>query len=303
MVNYNISGGKRFRSSFCRSLLATFDHKQPLEVINSFELCLEILQACCLMADDMVDESPTRRGRPSWHTVVGLQAINDIGLLRETANYIVKQNLGHHSNYAALLDLISEATRIAYCGQTLDMMTSDNFKQSGDFSSYTLDVYQEIMKMKGGFTTFVGPTRLALLIYGKTDQTMLLAFDHLAIRLAELHGMQDDMIDVYGDETLTGKKGTDIVNAKCAWPIVTALSLATEEQRNILIENFGKADEECEQKVKSVFDELDIKSLFKEKEKQMSVEITKEIDKLCKEYEVNPIPFKDLLKLLMNRKK
>jgi len=62
MLDYNLSGGKLFRSTVFRSLISTMDHGQPLEVLESLELCLETLQACCLIADDIVDKSPTRRG-------------------------------------------------------------------------------------------------------------------------------------------------------------------------------------------------------------------------------------------------
>jgi farnesyl diphosphate synthase len=40
--------------------------------------CAEIMQACALVADDIIDGSETRRGSPCWYTLdeVGLSAIN-----------------------------------------------------------------------------------------------------------------------------------------------------------------------------------------------------------------------------------
>ena len=55
--------------------------------------CLEWLQACFLVADDIMDQSPTRRGKPCWYKQEGvdLTAINDTFILECTVYNILKR--------------------------------------------------------------------------------------------------------------------------------------------------------------------------------------------------------------------
>lgn len=61
---------------------------------------------------------------------------------------------------------------------------------------------------------------------------------------------------------MLGKIGTDIQDSKCGWLIVQALSRATPKQRNILEGNYGQKDPAKVDKVKAVFKELDLATVY-----------------------------------------
>lgn len=80
--------------------------------------------------------------------------------------------------------------------------------------------------------------------------------------MGEFFQIQDDYLDCYGDPEVIGKIGTDIQDNKCGWMIVQALKLATPAQREVLQANYAQKDMAKVQKVKDVYNELDLKSVF-----------------------------------------
>lgn len=62
---------------------------------------VELLQATMLVLDDIMDESPTRRGKPSWYRVpeVGMAAVNDATLLESAIYMLLKKYFGGRQIY------------------------------------------------------------------------------------------------------------------------------------------------------------------------------------------------------------
>lgn len=61
-----LSGGKRLRAAFCYWGYIGAGGKDCQEIISA-ATALELLQACALVHDDVMDASDTRRGKPSIH--------------------------------------------------------------------------------------------------------------------------------------------------------------------------------------------------------------------------------------------
>jgi farnesyl diphosphate synthase len=98
----------------------------------------------------------------------------------------------------------------------------------------------------------------------------------------------------------SGKVGTDIEDNKCSWLIVNALKLASPGQRLILESNYGKKDEECVRRVKDVYLELDVLSIFNEYEERVHSELREQIRAVTV---VPPVCFSSLLDKIYKRKK
>jgi farnesyl diphosphate synthase len=53
-----------------------------------------------------------------------------------------------------------------------------------------------------------------------------------------------------------GKIGTDIEDAKCPWLVCKALELVSEDQKQILVDHYGKHEAEGAQNVEELYKEL-----------------------------------------------
>ena len=118
-------------------------------------------------------------------------------------------------------------------GQMLDMRTAVPGKV--DFSGYTMETYQRIVKFKTAYYSFYLPVAQALLLAGYDGKQA--AFDEalsVLLPMGEYFQIQDDYLDCYGDAKTIGKVGTDIQDNKCGWLIVQALLRASPAQRKVL---------------------------------------------------------------------
>lgn len=106
------------------------------------------LQAYFLVADDMMDNSITRRGQPCWYRVpyVGLVAIND-GIILEACIYrLLKKHFGGSPMYVHLLDLFHDTTSQTAHGQLLDTTTAPIGTVSLESSCYVLSLSAETLQ-------------------------------------------------------------------------------------------------------------------------------------------------------------
>ncbi|KEP67390.1 UNVERIFIED_CONTAM: polyprenyl synthetase superfamily protein [Hammondia hammondi] len=85
--------------------------------------CVELLQSCFLVMDDVMDHSLTRRGKTCWYRCDGIgvsNAVNDSLVLEAAVYRVLRQYLGDHPAYAQLQDLLLGNTFTTLIGQHLD---------------------------------------------------------------------------------------------------------------------------------------------------------------------------------------
>jgi len=112
--------------------------------------------------------------------------------------------------------------------------------------------------------------------------------------------IQDDYLDCFGDEQVTGKIGTDIQDCKCSWLFVQAKKAASPAQKELLFANYGQNDPAKIAIVKNLYRELELERKYEEYEESSYNTISHHISEMY-----NGLPkslFVDMLNKIYKRK-
>jgi farnesyl diphosphate synthase len=288
LFDYNVPGGKMFRAQMLLKAVMLLDSNASQETINhAFILgwCLEALQASFLIADDIMDASVMRRGKPSWFTCdgVGMIAVNDAIMIQSLISKILgfvfkKKNPGL---YLSLLELFLDVAFKTEIGQLMDLLLGMEKSGSkmdisilllGHLQRFTMKNYLSMIKYKTAFYSFYLPVASAWCLVNKGLHLELPnAAVHTLFLLGEHFQIQDDYLDCYGDPIVIGKVGTDIQEGKCTWLFVSALEILNQSREssdilNQLISNYGQVPSEHSTAsisiVKSIYQTLKLKEHY-----------------------------------------
>lgn len=277
MIQYSIHGGKCARgiltaSSFLELTGYTAgDHMYDVGFILGW--AIEFLQAAFLIADDLMDQSQTRRGKQCWYLTdgVGDNAVNDT-LIMENLVYVIIDSLrGDYLSDDTVDEITTEFRRITTLttiGQSLDTKATE----------FDFEWYNVIVENKTTYYTFWIPTIIAIIASEKLSRESYMdeGFTNFLLGFGLLFQVQDDYIDVFADEKVTGKKGTDIVDRKITWLSCKAYEISTPQQRELLTKEY-ETPEERFRSVYQLYVDLGIESLFHEFAAQKERELEEQL--------------------------
>jgi len=281
LYNYNVPHGKLIRGLMtvhCYQSLVNKATKPDIEKAAALGWCVEWLQASYLVLDDIMDHSLTRRGRPCWYKLpkIGLAAVND-GLILEGAPVRI---LRHYFSdkprlYLKLRHIFDEISYKTQIGQLLDITTSD---RDFDINNLSKERYDQIVKLKTAYYTFYLPFYCAIVCSEIELQAgELESVESLALLFGYYFQVQDDFLDCFGDPNVTGKIGTDIQDNKCSWLAVTFLESASEEEKTIFQNNYGRNEEAKIEVIKELYQKNCLKEKFSEFENTLFSQCTQTI--------------------------
>jgi geranylgeranyl diphosphate synthase, type II len=253
-VSYCLSlGGKRMRPVM--TLLGCELFGGNAQKAMSAAIGLELFHNFTLMHDDIMDNAPIRRGKPSVHMKWSANTAILSGDVMFALAY--QHMMGVDDAYLRPIMALFNKTVLEVCeGQQYDM----NFEAIHHVSG---EQYIEMIRLK----TAVLPAaclKTGAIIANAPEKDA----DHL-YRFGEGIGIgfqiKDDWLDVFGDETTFGKKsGGDIVSNKKTWLYIKALEQANGQQRQLLLDAYASkptGPEEKIRQVKDVFLDLNIDKL------------------------------------------
>lgn len=262
-------GGKRIRPALLLLACDLFDSNYQKAL--SPALGVEVFHNFTLLHDDLMDNSPIRRGMPTVH----IKWNSNIAILSGDVMSILANNLICKVDpdvSTSVFNLFSK-TALEVCeGQMLDMEYSEK-------DNVTIPEYINMIGLKTS-VLIAASLSIGALVGGakKTDSDVLYNF---GMNLGLAFQLQDDLLDTYGDQQLFGKKiGNDIITNKKTFLLIKALEKAKGHNYNDLMNYFSDKKFDGEEKINHVikiYNDLEIKS---ETEKQINMYFSKSLENL-----------------------
>ncbi|HEY7107744.1 MAG TPA: polyprenyl synthetase family protein [Acidimicrobiia bacterium] len=230
------TAGKRFRPAFCYWAFvgAGGDPADPT-VIDACA-AIEMVHACALVHDDVMDGASTRRGAPSVHRqfVDRHQATSSRGEARrfgEGAAILVGDFAFVYADMLFASAAANRDARAVYDELRLELCVGQFLDLSGAAGSRRDRAQADRIEVyKSGKYTVERPLHLGAALAGRLDDLSepLTAF---GISLGRAFQMRDDVLGVLGDPELTGKPvGGDLREGKLTPLLAAAIAAADDDQ-------------------------------------------------------------------------
>lgn len=253
-ISYTLGlGGKRIRPALLLLANNLFGGKDK-DALNS-ALAIEVFHNFTLVHDDIMDESPLRRGKTSvykkWNTNVAILS-GDV-MLMQAIQLLGKTN---HPHLHRVLKMFN-STAIQVCeGQQLDM----NFETS---TTVSIDDYLKMIELKTAVLLGTSLKIGAVIANASSDNA-----NHIyefGKNLGIAFQLMDDVLDLYGNPKKVGKRiGGDVIANKKTYLLLKAQELAigrTKKDLEFCLNSSILEDESKVEKVKTIFNTLNIKQL------------------------------------------
>lgn len=222
-------------------------------------VALELFHNFSLIHDDIMDQAPLRRGKPTVHQKWNLPTAilsGDVLLIK------VYELLSRIDDHDKIMKIFNRMAAEVCEGQQMDLLFET--KQTG----VSVAQYKKMISLKTA-ALLSACVEIGALIAGanENDQKLMAAF---GLNLGVAFQLQDDLLDVYGEAEKFGKqRGGDIIANKKTFLHLKAIEMSNlnsykKEELEQWV-SFNPADDsQIEQKVSAVteiYDFFDIKSV------------------------------------------
>jgi geranylgeranyl diphosphate synthase type I len=243
-----LTGGKRLRPAFAYWGWRGAGGPDCAEIIPAVA-ALELLQACALIHDDVMDGSDTRRGAPSAHRQFAARhraagwigpaeafgsgaaiLLGDLALV--WADQLLYQAPLSPERLAASKPVYDRMRVELMAGQYLDLVEQGR-------ASASVERSMRVARYKSAKYTVEGPLHLGGTLAGAPPE-LLDIYSNYGIPVGEAFQLRDDVLGVFGDPAVTGKPaGDDLREGKRTVLVAVALDRGTQAQRAVMNRHLG----------------------------------------------------------------
>ncbi len=251
-------GGKRLRPVL--TLMACEAMGSDANLAIDAAVGIELFHNFTLLHDDVMDKAAVRRGQPTvhrrWNENVAI--LSGDAMLTMAMQYVMKTDIAPEM-LQPVMEVFNTTAMEIYEGQQWDM----DYEQRAEV---TEDDYLEMIRLKT--SVLLGcACKVGALIAG-ADVVSVEALYELGLNLGLAFQLQDDVLDVWGDEATFGKEiGGDIMNNKKTYLLINALNRAEGddlgELRRWITDEYAMRQEKVPA-VRAIYERLGLRQLAQE---------------------------------------
>jgi geranylgeranyl diphosphate synthase, type II len=225
-------GGKSIRPALCMATCQAFGG--DADAARTSAVAIEMLHNAFLVHDDVEDESELRRGEPTMHMKHGVPlAVNAGDMLNALSLRMLRENvpvLGERLTWR-VIDEFDHMMQESLEGQAMELgWIRENRDDLADRD------YLRMVLKKTCWYSFIQPCRIGALI-GTRDGVALDRFNRFGFFLGAAFQIQDDLLNLTGDEQRYGKEiGGDLLEGKRTLMLIHLLTRVTGGDRQRLLQ-------------------------------------------------------------------
>lgn len=241
-IDYALSaGGKRIRPVLTVMICDFFGNNYK-DAINP-AIAIEIFHNFTLVHDDIMDDAPIRRGKP---TVYKKYNSNTAILSGDTmfAKAYEFVTFTREDKLPAVLKVFTKTAMEVCEGQQYDM----NFE-----SEKVVSLAEYLLMIELKTAVLMGASlKIGAILGGASDEQANLIFE-FGEEVGMVFQLQDDLLDTFGDETTFGKRvGGDILDCKKTYLYVNAMEKLQGAKRDELLEVYHDLNMDHQVKIAKV---------------------------------------------------
>lgn len=243
-INYTMSlSGKRLRPSITLMACDIFNGRVD-EAVDA-ALGLETFHNFTLLHDDIMDEAPIRRGKPTvykkWDSNRAILSGDTMMVLAYDFLLNSPKDLLHR-----LFTIFNRVGKEVCEGQQYDM----NFETK---SNVSIPEYLEMIRLKTA--VLIGGSMKVGAIIARASEEDCQRIYEFGENIGMAFQLQDDLLDAFGDTSIFGKStGGDIRTNKKTYLYLKALEVANENDKSLLSDLYQTHPEDSIPKVKEVIE-------------------------------------------------
>jgi geranylgeranyl diphosphate synthase, type I len=248
LQEFLLDGGKRLRPTFAYWGYRGAGGPDGPEIVAA-AASLELLHACALIHDDVMDGSDTRRGHPAVHRRFTMlhdkqswqgssEAFGESAaiLLGDLCLVWAEQML----STSGLPEEALRRTRPVYDEMRVELMSGQYLDQA--LGGHDIDRALRVARFKSAKYTIERPLHVGAALAGD-DPAVRAAYSAYGLPLGEAFQLRDDVLGVFGDPEVTGKPaGDDLREGKRTALIAMALEVSSEAQAAVVRRFLGDPD-------------------------------------------------------------